>query len=100
MKTPTLVVSSPPHEDVDLEAAAGLLGLDVFTMRLKARFHAPEILGASGSDPAVELAVALRKTGLKVTILPGAALGTLPWPEPVTYMAFDESSLRVTVGGR
>lgn len=100
MKNPTLVVTNPPHEAVDVEAAAELLGMDVFTARLKAKFGAPEILGAAGSGKAVELAVALRKAGLKVTILPGAALTSQTWPDPVTHLAFDDTSLRVTVGGR
>lgn len=100
MKTPTLVVSNPPHEEVDLDAAAHLLGLDVFTTRLKTRFAAPEILGACGPDEAVELVGGLRTTGLRATILQGGELAALPWPDPVTYLAFDDSCLRATVGGR
>jgi hypothetical protein len=99
MKIPTLVISNPPHDEVDLEAAADLMELDVFATRLKADFAAPEVFAASAPDKAVKLAVAMRKTGFKVTILHGAALAGLPWPDPVTYLAFDESSLRATVGG-
>ena len=97
MKIPTLVISDPPHDEVDLEAAADLMDLDVFATRLKADFAAPEVFAASGPDKAVKLAVVMRKTGFRVTILPGAALAALPWPDPVTYLAFDESSLRGTV---
>jgi hypothetical protein len=100
MKTPTLVISNPPHDEVDVEAAADLMDLDVFATRLKASFAAPEIFAASGPDKAVELAIAIRKTGFKVTILQGAALAGLPWPDPVTHLAFDESSLRATVRGK
>jgi hypothetical protein len=100
MKSPTLVVSNPPHEDVDVEAAADLLGLDVFAARLKSTFTAPEILGAAGPDGAVQLAVALRKSGFRVTILPGATLAALPWPDPVSHLTFDDACLRVYTGGR
>jgi hypothetical protein len=97
MKIPMLVVSNPPHEEVDVEAAADLLELDVFATRLKAGFAAPEVFAALRPDKAVKFAVALRKTGFKVTILPGTALAGLPWPDPVTHLVFDESSLRATV---
>jgi hypothetical protein len=99
MKPPTLVVSDPPHDEVDVEAAAKLLDLDVFAARLKTGFGAPEVFGASGPDSAVKLAVALRKTGLRVTILQGSALAGLPWPNPASHLAFDESCLRLTVDG-
>jgi hypothetical protein len=100
MNASTLVVSNPPHGEVNLEAAAQLLGLDVFAMRLKAKFAAPEILGASGRDEATQLASALRTTGLEVTTLPSAVLAELPWPDPASHMAFDDSSFRATIGGR
>ena len=99
MTNPTLVVSDPPHDEVDLEAVAELLRLDVFAAGLKAGFTAPEVFGAAGSDGAVQLAVALRKTGLRVTILPGASLVGLPWPDPVTFLAFDDACLRVAATG-
>ena len=47
MEIPTLVISDPPQGEVDLEAAAELLGLDVFATRLKANFAAPEVMSAS-----------------------------------------------------
>ena len=97
MQSSTLVVSNPPHEDVDLESAAELLGLDVFATGLKSTFPAPEILGAGGPDSAVRLAVGLRKTGLRVTVLQGVSLLEVPWPDPVSYLAFDDECLRVAV---
>jgi hypothetical protein len=96
MQNPTLVVSDPPHGEVNLEAAAELLGLDVFATRLKSVFAAPEVLSASDAESAAELAAALRGTGFNVAILNGAALADLPWPDPVSTLAFDLSSLQAT----
>lgn len=100
MTAPTLVVSNPPHDGVEVGSAAELLGLDVFATRLKASFAAPEVLAQAGASSAVGIAVALRKTGWKVTILPGHELADIPWAAPATSMAFDETSFRVMVGGR
>lgn len=96
MQIPTLVVSDPPHGEVNLEAAAELLGLDVFATRLKSVFAAPEVLSASDAQSAAELAAALRGTGFNISILHGAALAELPWPDPVATLAFDLSSLQAT----
>jgi hypothetical protein len=100
MNTHMLVVSDPPHRDVDLEAMADVLGLDVFTARLKARFGAPEILGHGAADEAAALAAAAGRTGLEARVVPAAVLGAVPWPAPVSHLAFDEKSLHVTVAGR
>jgi hypothetical protein len=48
METPKLVISNPPHAEVDLEAVATLLSLDAYVTRLKVSFAAPEVLSASG----------------------------------------------------
>jgi hypothetical protein len=97
MEIPTLVVSDPPHAEVDVEAAAELLELDVFAARLKANFAAPEVMSASGPERAAEFAAALGSTGFGVSILHGPVLSDLPWPDPVTSLAFDESCLRATI---
>lgn len=99
MEIPILIVSDPPHQEVNLEAAGGLLGLDVFATRLKAGFAAPEVLWASGPQKAAEFVVAMRGTGFTVAAVRGAALTGLPWPDPVTSLAFDESCLRATQRG-
>ena len=98
MEIPTLVVSNPPHGEVDLETAAALLGLDVFASGLKANFAAPEIMSASDPGRAAEFADSLRRTGFNVAIVHGAALADLPWPDPVSTLAFDVSALQAMVG--
>ncbi len=94
MAIPTFFVSNPPHGEVDLEAAAKLLDLDLFAAGLKATFAAPEVMTASGPEEAAEFATALRSTGFTVSILNGAALGGLPWPDPVSSLVFDASHLQ------
>jgi len=97
MTVPTLVVSNPPHAEVDLDAAAVLLELDAFATRLKAVFAAPEIMEASDPQGAHRLAAALRAAGFDVAVLPGAALTEMAWPDPVETLALDASHLEATV---
>lgn len=96
MSTPTLVVSNPPHGDVDLDAAARLLQLDPFATRLKAVFAAPEIMEAGDPEQAAEFAEALRSTGFDVVLMPGTALAEVPWPDPISTLTLDAESLRMT----
>lgn len=98
MPSPTLVVANPPHGEVDIDAAAELLQLDVYATRLKAVFRAPEIMEASSPEQAAAFAAALRGTGFNVAVLPGRALAEVPWPGPVSTLVLDATSLRVTVG--
>ncbi len=98
LQAPTLVVSDPPHGDVDLEAVAELLELDVFATRLKLVFSAPEVMLASGREEAGEFAGALGATGFRVSILDGTALTGVPWPYPVSSLALDVSCLRGAMG--
>jgi hypothetical protein len=95
---PTLVVSNPPHGEVDVSTAADLLQLDVFATRLKAVFAAPEIMEATHAEEAALFAAAARSTGFNVAVVPGSVLADVPWPDPVTTLALDASSLRVTMG--
>ena len=97
MEIPTLVVSDPPHGEVDLGAAAEVLGLDIFVTRIKANFAAPEVMLASDPGKAAVFAAALRDTGFTVSIVHGAELTGLPWPDPVSFLSIDSSFLRASV---
>jgi hypothetical protein len=100
MTVPTLVVSDPPHGAVDLDAAAGVLGLDVFSARVKSVFPAPEVMEVSTPEGAEEWAAALRSTGFDVAVVPGHALLEVPWPDPVESLVLDTSHLEATVRGK
>lgn len=93
---PTLVVSNPPHGEVDLEAAAKLLAIAPFAAGLKAKFPAPEVMMASGPEEAAAFATALGSTGFTLTILNGSALVGFPWPDPVSSLVFDASYLQAS----
>ena len=97
MDTPTLVVSDPPHGVVDVSTAAELLGLDLAGTRLKVKFPAPEVLSASDAGEANEFATELRGTGLSVAVLDGGKLDHVPWPDPVTALAFDDDGLTASL---
>lgn len=96
MAIPTLVVSNPPHGEVDLQAAAKLLALDPFAAGLKTKFPAPEVMMASGPEEAAAFARALGSTGFTLSLLNGAALADLPWPDPVSSLVFDASYLQAS----
>jgi hypothetical protein len=88
-----LVVTDPPHDEVDLEAVAALLSLDVDDARLKLGYPAPEVLLASDPSPAVDFAGSLRSAGLRVAVVDGRALTRVPWPAPVGSFAFGDEGL-------
>lgn len=99
MQPQILVVSDPPHGDVDIDAAAATLGLAVDMARLKVAFSAPEVLSASHQYRANEVADALTRTGMRVRVLDCAALAAVPWAIPVSSFAFGDRGLRVRGGG-
>lgn len=82
MQPQILVVSDPPHREVDLEAVAAILGLELADARLKIDFPAPEVLAASDPDRAVAMAASLRGAGLRVKVIDGQELAGVPWPAP------------------
>jgi hypothetical protein len=88
-----LVVTDPPHDAVDLEAVAALLSLDVEDARLKLSYPAPEVLLATDPAPAVDFAGSLRNAGLRVAVIDGQQLSTIPWPAPVAAFAFGDEGL-------
>jgi hypothetical protein len=98
MEIPTLVVSDPPHGEVDLKAAAEVLALDIFVTRVKAKFTAAEIMYASRPGRAAAFATALRETGFTVSLVHGAELADLPWPDPASALSIDSSVVLTTVG--
>jgi hypothetical protein len=55
---------------------------------------------AGASDEAEAFADALRNIGFNVATLPGQALADLPWPAPASTLAFDVSTLRMTIGNQ
>ena len=93
MHPPRLVVSNPPHEEVDVDAAAGLIGLDVYQARLKFIFPAPEVLAASDGQYATGVAESFERAGVNVAVIDGQELAAIPWPDPVSSFGFTGSGM-------
>lgn len=94
MPIPTLVISHPPHGDVDLRRAAAILKLVPADVQLKIHYTAPEIWLAEEDLKKVESAAAiLRAAGVRLAVVPGAALAAIPPPRPVAAFRFDPEGL-------
>jgi hypothetical protein len=91
---PILLVSNPPHGDVDLAKASPILGLVPADLRLKAHYPVPEIVLAE-DDPAVaeRAAAALREAAFHVAVVPGRALAEIPDRRPVPLFDFQGDAL-------
>ena len=98
MQPQILVVSDPPHVEVNRDAVAAILGMDVTDARVKIGFPAPEVFAASDEDRAREFATSLRAAGMSVKILDGQDLATIPWPVPVSSFSFGVDWLAARVG--
>jgi hypothetical protein len=88
-----LVISDPPHRDVDQEVVASILGLESDDARLKIGFAAPEVLSASDPARANEVAASLRSAGLSVAVIDGHAMAGIPWPTLVSSFEFGSQGL-------
>ncbi|HEX6862359.1 MAG TPA: hypothetical protein VF414_06065 [Thermoanaerobaculia bacterium] len=94
MPSPTLVLSHPPHGEVDFKRAGTVLGLVAVDVRLKASYGVPEIWLADEDPGAAEAAAAaLRQAGLSVVLVPGAALGAIAPANPVSTFRFEAGGL-------
>jgi hypothetical protein len=94
MSAPTLVLAHPPHGVVDLNRAAAVLRFAPVDVRLKANYSVPEIWLAHGAAAVAEAdAAALRRAGLRVVAVPGAALGEIPAQQFVGSFAFEDQGL-------
>ncbi len=92
--TYTLIVSNPPHGEVDPARAAPGLGLAPAELRMKANYPVPEIwLAATEAVKMEESAAELTAAGLHVAIVAGEALGALPPREEMQSFVFSDAGL-------
>jgi hypothetical protein len=96
----SLVVSDPPHGQVDHQAVADALGLELANASLKVGFGAPEVLRCADPARAVPFAHVLAETGLRVSVVDGAELARVPWPAPISTMSFGPHGLVGIFRGR
>jgi hypothetical protein len=94
MENPTLIISNPPHEDLDPVLAASCFGLSPAEVRMKANYPVPEIWLADSDhgkvDPTVEI---LRTAGLKVVTVPGSAFPDVPPQTIVKTFGFSTTGM-------
>jgi len=91
---PVLVLSNPPHGDVDVAAAGPVVGLAPADLRLKVNYAVPEIWLAEDEQAAADAAATrLRAAGFRVVVVPGAALAEIPERRPVPVFTFESDAL-------
>ena len=98
MEAYTLVVSNPPHNDVNARQAAPCFGLPPAEARMKANYPAPEIwLADTDKSKMEEAAQDLREAGLNVVAVAGEELANFPPQVKVKSFSFADSHLLVSV---
>jgi len=96
----SLVVSNPPHTEVDAVKAAAVLQLAPAEARIKANYPAPEIwLAAPNRDQLKAAADLLGEAGLRTAIFPATDLVGVPRQLRATRLEMTETHLSVTVEG-
>jgi hypothetical protein len=97
----TLVVSHPPHGQVAVAEAAPHLGLAAPDFALKVNYPIPEIWAAPEHDAeARRIAAELRRAGLRVVLVPAAALAGLPQRRPVQAARLSEEGVILLAEGK
>ena len=91
-----LLVSNPPHGDVDAGAAASHFGLTAAEVGMKANYGLPEIWFAAEDEATLlDTAAALEATGLNTVLVAARDLVEIPGQNPVESFAFTDEGLRV-----
>ncbi len=78
---------------VDHQAVAEAIGLEVEDTSPKIRFGAQEVLRASEPARALPFAHLLADAGLKVVLVEGGEVASIPWPAPVGSVTFTHHGL-------
>ena len=88
-----LVVSDPPHGEVDARVVGEILRLDDRDATPKVDFVAPEVFAAWEEARATEMARELRAAGLRLATIEGIELTKIPWPSLVSSFEFAPDGL-------
>ncbi len=96
MSTRHLLISNPPHGDVNALEAASHFGLAAADVGLKANYGLPEIWFADEDEAKLQdVATALEKAGLNTTLVAGSDLVEIPGQTPAESFALTDEGLRV-----
>ena len=89
MPVPYLLISNPPHGDVDAKIAAEAFELSAAEARIRANFPSPNIWFADDDlDALKKTGATLMKAGVKVRIIKGSIMAAIPRADPITSFAF------------
>ncbi len=96
MSTRYLLISDPPHGDVDAAKAAPYFGLAVAEVRMKANYGLPEIwITDEDEDKLSDTAAALVAAGISAALVAGGDLVEVPEQSSVDSFTFTDDGLRV-----
>jgi len=91
-----LLISNPPHGDVNALDAASHFGLAAADVGLKVNYGLPEIWFADEDEAKLQdIATALEKAGLNSTLVAGSDLVEVPGQTPAESFAFTDEGLQV-----
>jgi hypothetical protein len=94
MATPYLLVSNPPHGEVDAQLVAPEFGCSAAEARMRVNFPAPEIWFAETDVDALKKTGALfMKGNAKVRIIKGSMLSVVPRADRMLSFSFEEDRL-------
>lgn len=89
-----LLVSNPPHPNVDAQVAAAVLGIPPSDANLKVRYGIPEIWVAENERSMIEADAAdLRDAGMRCEIITGEHLVGVPSQTIVRSVAFSDGGI-------
>ena len=96
MSAEHLLISDPPHGDVDAAEAASHLGLAAAEVRMKANYGLPEIWFA-GEDKAKlqDTSAALETVGFNSVVVAGSDLLEIPGQSPAVAFEFTDDGLAI-----
>ena len=96
MSTRYLLISDPPHDDVDAAEAASYFGLTVAEVRMKSNYGLSEVWFAEEDEAKLsDTAVALEAAGFNTALVAGSDLVEIPVQSPSESFVFMEGGLRV-----
>ena len=91
-----LLISNPPHGDVDAAEAASHFGLAAAEVGMKANYGLPEIWFAAEDEAGLlDTAAALGAAGLETVLVAGSDLVEVPGQDPAESFAFTDEGLQV-----
>ena len=96
MSTRYLIISDPPHGEVDAAEAASHFGPTVAEVRMKANYGLPEIWIADEDEAKLsDTAEALGGAGIRAALVAGSDLVEIPAQSPADSFAFTDEGLQI-----